>query len=604
MSARIRAGALGLAEAVLRVAALVVASSPAIAQDAPIVPEAAREATPAASLELRVGNWIEARGKLAGARRFEAESIEVQEPQPAHVLIGTVERVDRAGERFFLLGQEVHVSDKTAWSDDLSLARLDGKRVKVEGHYRGPAKLSARSIASRGAGRDRLSGRVDAIASNAAGIELSVIGYTVLVPAGKSPASEKSIGSLPLAPLVEFETGSGVLDTADEDVPRGSIRLSDELWLGGIVEYKGEREDDLDLDHARSRDRIKQRFSIRPQITWAPSERFRFVASPRFELEDRRRLNSTDSSTAKPHVNELYAAWTDAFGTGFDVLAGRSLFDDGREWVYKRDLDGVRVHRAWEDFDVELSWTTVVDDGEDRDKHSRNWIAYLSNGSVDRHLAVYVVDRRDERSPREYPLHFGARAIGEFVPNVRSWTEVSLLRGFADDVNLRGYGFDLGATWKPDPWRFTLGYAFGSGDHGSTTGTDEAFRQTGLQNDNDKVGGPTSIRYYGEVVDPELSNMGILTAGVGVEVAHKTGLELLWHRFRQDEASAFLRDTNLDATPSGLSKDLGQELDLVIGSKFWSGLQLELVLGRFDPGDAFPGADPAWIATFQTRVNF
>src|SRR5205085_12446452 len=130
----------------------------------------------------------------------------------------------------------------------------------------------------------------------------------------------------------------------------------------------------------------------------------------------------------------------------------------------------------------------------------------------------------------------------------------------------------------PDPWRGTLGDAFGSGDHGSTTGTDEGFRQTGLQNNNDKVGGPTSIRYYGEVVDPELSNLGILTAGIGYELAHKTAIELLWHRFRQDEAATFLRDTNLDRSPSGLSKDIGEELDLVLGTKAYSGLQLELVI--------------------------
>ena len=32
--------------------------------------------------------------------------------------------------------------------------------------------------------------------------------------------------------------------------------------------------------------------------------------------------------------------------------------------------------------------------------------------------------------------------------------------------------------------------------------------------------------------------------------------------------------------------------------------QIELVGGYFEPGNAFPGADPAWLARLQLRYRF
>lgn len=553
---------------------------------------------------LAVGHWIEARGKLVAERRFEAESLEVLEPADNHVLIGTVERVDAERERFFVLGQEVHVSDKTKWQE-LTLGGLAGKRVKVEGHYRGARNFSARTIAPRGAGRDRLSGRIDALQRTEAGLELTVIGFTVVLPGTARFENTADFRGLALAPAVEFETASGILDTGDEDIIQGTLRLGTDLWFGGQLEYKGERERNFDLDDTSDADETKQRASFRAQLVWTPADHVRLLASPRFELEDRREDGGgPDESTAKPHVNELFVEVDDLLGTGVGLHAGRQRFDDGREWIYKKNLDAIRLTRDWEFARLEVSWSTLVDDGSDRDKHTHNWIAYLSNGDELRHLALYVVDRRDDRSPRDFPIHFGARAVGEFIPRVKSWAEFSVLRGFSNDVNLRGYGFDVGATWKLDPLRLTLGYASGSGDRNSSTGVDESFRQTGLQRNNDKAGGATSVRYYGELVDPALTNLSVLTLGVGVELARKTTLEVLWHQYTQHELDDAWDDTNLNQDPSGLSRDLGRELDLVLGSKALSGWEFEFVLGRFEPGRAFPGADDAWLAAFQLRFGF
>ena len=65
---------------------------------------------------------------------------------------------------------------------------------------------------------------------------------------------------------------------------------------------------------------------------------------------------------------------------------------------------------------------------------------------------------------------------------------------------------------------------------------DHAFRQTGIQDNNDKFGGVTSFKYYGELLEPELSNLHILTAGIGRRFGRRMSLDLIYHNYRQDEA--------------------------------------------------------------------
>ncbi|MFT7168190.1 MAG: hypothetical protein ACI80K_001315, partial [Paracoccaceae bacterium] len=55
--------------------------------------------------------------------------------------------------------------------------------------------------------------------------------------------------------------------------------------------------------------------------------------------------------------------------------------------------------------------------------------------------------------------------------------------------------------------------------------------------------------------------------------------------------------------PSGLDRDLGWEVDLVFGSRSLERANFELVMGRFDPGGAFPGAAHAWVVKAQVRLQ-
>ena len=207
-----------------------------------------------------------------------------------------------------------------------------------------------------------------------------------------------------------------------------------------------------------------------------------------------------------------------------------------------------------------------------------------------------------------------------FDDEISYWVDVATVRGKDEGTDIEGWGFDVGATYTFDrqftPY-VTLSYAFGSGDSDPDSGDDEAFRQTGLQDNSDKYGGVTSFSYYGEVFDPVLTNLQVFTAGIGARPTKRSSIDLVFHYFRQDEFSDSLRspldlDPNEDATM--MSKSLGSEIDLIIGARrILPGVNVELTVGYFMPGDAFrvmdsTGAfgqtDDAFFANFQASYRF
>ena len=127
-----------------------------------------------------------------------------------------------------------------------------------------------------------------------------------------------------------------------------------------------------------------------------------------------------------------------------------------------------------------------------------------------------------------------------------------------------------------------------------------------MQENKSRIGGVKRWRFYGELLDPELSNLQIGSAGVGLRVFGNNSAELVMHRYRQNVASTRLAGSRLAEDPLGQSRDIGHEFDLLFAMREWRHLELTLKLGRFTPGDAFASdrRDPAHSVEVGATLDF
>lgn len=395
----------------------------------------------------------------------------------------------------------------------------------------------------------------------------------------------------------------------DEDVTRGILQLGTIGQLGGTLDWRGDLRENHTFDEKRNRDDHRSRLRARVELALRPMDDLLVVASVKGEKEDRDVRNRDNEHVFAARFDETFIQMEKVGGLPLDLLAGRSRFEDDREWLYNRNLDGFRAFYQLGGLSLEGSVTTGFDLGNRYDNRALNLmgIAAIDLGSRCE-VSAYVIDRRDPSETNESPFHYGLRSSGRPGKSLYYWSDLAFVSGVDGTSRLRGHAADLGATYifetlplKPN---FTIGFAHGSGDRDPSDRTDGSFRQTGMQQNDGKFAGVTSFRYYGELMDPELSNLNILTVGAGARLFNKTSLDLVVHGYSQDVASTKLRNTNLKASPDGIHRRLGTGIDLILGIRELDALDVELTGGWFDPGAAFSTDQAAYTVKLQFRLKF
>ncbi len=314
------------------------------------------------------------------------------------------------------------------------------------------------------------------------------------------------------------------------------------------------------------------------------------------------------TQVALRHYNSLPIdqAWVTFKELGpVELTLGRRNFEDDRHWLYDTSLDTALVKFKQGVFQAEMSYSRK--DRLDLDlrapvQKTRNdtYMAYLSyRGIEDIRLAGYTIYREDQAGREGQPLLGGLRASGMPSDRFNFWTELSLLRGKDETKkNFKGYAVDVGGTYRfphlPYAPNITLGYAYGSGDGNPNDNVNHEFRQTGLQSNEARLGGIPKLKYYGEALDPELSNLQILTVAVGFRPVPNTSVDLVYHRYKTNKLASDLRNAPLTAEmnqdSSRPSKEVGDALDIVFGFRNLFGVRrlgLDLRAGLFFPRGAF-----------------
>ena len=391
--------------------------------------------------------------------------------------------------------------------------------------------------------------------------------------------------------------------------PKTKIHLTPDVSFGASVELKYQLEKNFDLDVGYPDDLTAFEPALSMALSYNPTENFTAFLN----IEPSGRFTDVEDGKMEENRLEIKQAYV-SFGRMVDltIKIGRQRLKDRREWLFDEEMDAIRLYYTFSkvtlDFSVsENRQKDLINDGND--EQVTNYVLYGSY-TLDKDIEVagYCFARDDRTEKEESPIFYGLRLNGEASDNLESWLELAHIRGRSGTKKIRGTGLDLGSTYvfnRTLSPSVTFAFASGSGDDDPSDAIDRNFRQTGLQDNDAKFNGIVPLKYYGEMFDPELSNLAIFTSAIGLRPMHETSVDLVYHYYRQHKLSDEIRDSEIDRDPDGLHRELGHEIDLIAGYRLKQQLRANIAIGYFFPGQAFPQyADNALFAEIKLRYDF
>jgi alginate production protein len=402
---------------------------------------------------------------------------------------------------------------------------------------------------------------------------------------------------------------------AEGTSPAGQLpkRLTYQYGIGSESEIRRRR--DADLDRQRRDDALIVMPQLNGHIIYRPTDwletTLEVIFEKEFPVREEAVVTLPDGETVTQQDRHFSLVIDQAFFTlknitdPFEISVGRINHEDERHWLYDTSMDVAEVSFKRGGFEIKATAgrEVAVDlDLLQRQKHDRNntFMLYGDYRGVEGlKLAAYSIYRDDREKIEGHPLLLGLRALGRPSNSFSYWGELAFLKGSDErSREFSGYGVDVGATYRflgqPLTPNITLAYAFGSGDRDPNDDRKDEFRQSGLQSNETKFGGVSEFKVYGEALDPELSNLRVLTAGLGVRPIPDVSVDLVFHHYRLDRMAEELRNSALTARMNQVSgqesKDVGSALDMVVGVRNLFGIRqlgIDLRGGLFFPGKAF-----------------
>jgi len=377
------------------------------------------------------------------------------------------------------------------------------------------------------------------------------------------------------------------------------VAAGDRLLIGAEFRQSAESEREYDLSDPVLSDQKNARPEVRLELTGYFNDHVRSFAQARVRemvYLDSQRTNPP-SQELDADITQLFVLFRDVGVRGLTLNIGRQDIDEPREWLYDDYLDAARLYYYGKSpFIFEAAY---IHSNIQLNRKFRTWTDLFFQGrwQLDKKSSIkaYYLSRKDSDTSRNRePIYYGVGYSGRIRQFLRPWLELAILRGEDKGKTLKASAMDLGATVMasnlPYVPSMTLGYARGSGDKTSADAVTNEFRQTGYQDNVGYFGGVRTLHYYGELLDPELSNLKILTSAIGFRPTANSSLEVIYHTYTQDQLDDKLRGNLIDppARPNTSSDDLGWGLDFAFGlANLWDRASFVWTFAIFKPGEAF-----------------
>lgn len=229
------------------------------------------------------------------------------------------------------------------------------------------------------------------------------------------------------------------------------------------------------------------------------------------------------------------------------------------------------------------------------------WLGIRSQGTIDQEVwpsVDYWVDL----------AHVGGQET-RYVQDSDESDDDTVVVADSNRIDLNGWGMDLGVSMQtslPAKPRLSVGFATTFSGTRLNDGTDRSFRQTGLQSNEMQLEPYYGASSYGLVLNPELSNLQILTLGIGFDVLTNSYVSLLGHDYHMLSAAESLRSADLNLAFDGIEKHAGRAIDLNLFVEELDSWDIEMQFGIFQAGKAVvDDADvTAYYGSVELSVDF
>ncbi len=350
-------------------------------------------------------------------------------------------------------------------------------------------------------------------------------------------------------------------------------------------------------------------------------------------------------------AKQLYLHSDSVFGkrATLSLAVGRQTFRDLHAWNYDIELDAIRLTFSRTLLEGELAYggrlfDSRMGDNEYRTrlKNSRFLLGTLQHQWHYKHyIGAYGLTERnrvaDDQTgtlfradeliePRTRLSWYGINSHGEYATatgSIHYSGTLATLYGDTQALNITTLGngdrqvasfanqsikgamaVDLKLIWRPANQAYAIGlnYAAASGSGNISPGEQKRYVQPSIATNKNDVLGTSRYRYYGEALNPDLSNLHIATLSAGRPINESIWLEAAYHLYRQDKASPLLEASSPKLSPNGNSRDIGQGLDLVLGGTLKDGDKLQFILSGFWGGNAYSTVQVKTI--YRALVNY
>ena len=308
----------------------------------------------------------------------------------------------------------------------------------------------------------------------------------------------------------------------------------------------------------------------------------------------RKDKNNTTNSSIDLNIKELYLQSYGLFDNRLNLLIGRKQLVDTRSWWIDKPMDAAGIFNLHDLYRYEiyaggrLNNSTLLSDDtslETNLKHTKFILAHFDDDwHYLNHISFFALKEKTTLRSNEKDMHwFGVRFFGDKYINeqdkIRYWVDTGSNNGKYNNQSKKGFAYDIGAIYKKDiNYSFGVSYASGSKEYKQPIFADN--KSNFLQND-------IKFRYYGEFLDPELTNISILS----IYATYKPSIEqtyiLSLHNYRQNSLSDTLHTTGYIIPTNSMQKNIGQEIDLLYQYQLSLRYKYKITFSYFKGGNAF-----------------